>query len=162
MFYNRSAGTGSSFSGGNQNLNYGTAWREYTVTATFPQLVNDEQTTSSCAFTIANLPNGSDLSIKDIGVYLGPVVPMDHVSTMAETFAHDFASIPAGSAATATFTVIGAIAGESVTVRRPVGLSAAVVLGVAVTAANTVTLTAINPTASAIDLPSLNFVFEFK
>ena len=158
VFYGRYAGSGSQTNAGNSVLTYGTTWREYTYTATFPQLLNDESATSVATFSLQYLADGSDISIKDIGVFLGPVADRVHTSDFVETFNYDFASIAANSMASTTFSVIGAQIGEVVHVRRPVGMTQNIILNAAVTASDVVTLYATNPTTAAIDLPALNYV----
>lgn len=158
VFTSRYAGSGTQTSEGNKTLTYGTTWREYTYTATFPQLLNEESATTTSEFSLGFIAGGSDISIKDIGVFLGPVADRVHTSDFVETFNYDFASIAANSMASTTFSVIGAQIGEVVHVRRPVGMTQNIILNAAVTASDVVTLYATNPTTAAIDLPALNYV----
>ena len=158
FFCARYAGAGTNAAAAsNLAVTYGTTWREYVFTVTPPQFLNSE-TDSNITFAFLNLPNGSDISIKEIGVFLGPVADRVHTSDFVETFNYDFASIAANSMASTTFSVIGVKIGEAVQVRRPVGMTQAIILDAAVTTDNVITLYATNPTTAAIDLPALNYV----
>lgn len=70
---------------------------------------------------------------------------------------HNFPSISSVSLATQTLTVTGAQVGDTVVVGRPATLDAGLVVSGEVTSANTVTVTVNNPTAGAIDPPSLTY-----
>lgn len=69
----------------------------------------------------------------------------------AKTVTLDFPSVPAGGVQALPVAVPGAKVGELVGVAGPAGLNAALVVGAAVTAANTVTVKVANPTGAAVD-----------
>ena len=158
VFYGRYAGSGSQTSAGNNVLTYGTTWREYTYTVTIPQLLDAEAATSVATFSLQNFASGSDISFKEIGVFLGPIADRVHTSDFVETYNYNFGSIPANSMISTTIPVIGVKIGEAVQVRRPVGMTQAIILDAAVTTDNVITLYATNPTIAAIVLPALNYV----
>jgi hypothetical protein len=69
----------------------------------------------------------------------------------------DFAEIAAGETGSGTITVTGAAAGDVVVVNPPALTTGLVFAGAAVTATNTVTVYAVNATASAINEAAATF-----
>lgn len=76
---------------------------------------------------------------------------------LAGSKVHDFASITAVNTATTTLTVTGAQTGDSVIVNPSTALEAGIVVYGFVSAADTVTIVANNPTAGAIDPASRTY-----
>lgn len=76
---------------------------------------------------------------------------------LANSKVHDFASIAAVNTATTTVTVTGAQTGDSVIVNPSTALEAGLVVYGYVSAADTVTIVANNPTAGAIDPASRTY-----
>jgi len=75
----------------------------------------------------------------------------------SSTAAVDFPSISAAQTGSATFTLTGAAAGDMVLLNPPALTSGLVFAGATVTAANTVTVYAVNATASPINEASATF-----
>lgn len=71
----------------------------------------------------------------------------------------DFPSITNGTTGSATFTVTGVAVGDVVSVNPPALTTGLVFAGAAVTGANTVTVYAVNASASPIDQASANFTY---
>jgi hypothetical protein len=71
----------------------------------------------------------------------------------------DFAEIAAGETGSATFTVTGAAAGDIVVVNPPALTTGLAFAGAKVTAANTVTVYAVNASAGAIDEGAATFTY---
>lgn len=85
------------------------------------------------------------------------------VRALAARATIDFASIAAGGTNTATITVPGASVGDPVALGLPASVAASIVFSAHVTADNTVTVRAFNPTAGAIDPASATYkVVVFK
>jgi hypothetical protein len=83
---------------------------------------------------------------------------------LSATATLDFASIAANSSGTLTITVTGAATGDSVAIGLPASPTAGIVFVGYVSSANTVTITAFNVTAGAIDPASASYratVYQF-
>jgi hypothetical protein len=109
-------------------------------------------------------------TINDIFAYTDPAISdlqdgQDSISgsigtlnkTLYGSYAIDFASIAANTVSTTGVIVSGAAIGDEVTVIEPDTLNNSLWVTGKVTAANTVTMKILNPTAGAIDPPSLTY-----
>jgi hypothetical protein len=96
--------------------------------------------------TVGTLAVGGGTTIKKI------------VSTTASV---DFPEIAAATTGSATFTLTGAASGDSIFLNPPALTTGLVFAGAAVTGANTVTVYAVNATASPIDQASATFRYTW-
>lgn len=98
-----------------------------------------------------------DLTAGTLSVGAGTVVK----KIASDTASVDFPSISAAQTGSATFTLTGAASGDSVFLNPPALTTGLVFAGAAVTAANTVTVYAVNATASPIDQAAATFRYTW-
>lgn len=99
-------------------------------------------------------PNLSPPNVRPEGVPLPNAAPEPDFSG-AGSKTHDWPSIAAGASTTTTVTVTGASVGDGKTYSADMSVGwSGLIASAAATSANTVTVTAYNPTGAAIDLAS--------
>ena len=142
-----------------QENNNSFIWLEW-----FRQLRNFIQTSGSVPWVVvdkagaalSDIPSRAHSQLQSIqGGSVGSYYHMTKALSGSKT--HDYGSIGAVATATTTLTVTGAAAGDTVLVTPSTALEAGIVVYGYVSAADTVTIVANNPTAGAIDPASRTY-----
>jgi hypothetical protein len=119
-----------------------------------PCYVYDDGTVAATSANNARSLAGIVLSIESDGVWVDDL-PNDHTLYAAATL--DYPSIAAGASADLTIALPGAALGDTVALGLPAAPAAGLLFMAFVSAANTVTVRAMNITAAAVDAASASY-----